>query len=311
MHSRNAWLLVLMTLGACGCQSYYPYGYAGTGPYPTAPAGGFVPPQGAYAPAQGTYAVPQGASMAPPMTYSPTPAVPRTYQPAPGGVVSGQVGTPTPAGARGYQPVPAPTQSRGAAVPTTPISQPGGTVEAPVPKPVEPRTIPDSVGDSLRSDDADEIKGASREANPATTSPRRSSDALTDETADEIETTDYDGFAPPRSPIRRTSGTAESTRRLKKSPYSHDPGYRKLSGIVTQDPQTLEWQLKYNPREDDDYGGTLTLSGDEMLENLVEGDAVVVHGKIDPRDTDRFGHPRYKPDPNRLKILIDPDSDGR
>ncbi|MFM7158881.1 MAG: hypothetical protein ACKO3P_00750, partial [Planctomycetaceae bacterium] len=149
------------------------------------------------------------------------------------------------------------------------------------------------------------------DTNPATSSPRRTPDALTDETADEIETTDYDGFAPPRSPIRRTSGTAESGRRLKKSPYSHDPGYRKLSGIVTQDPQTLEWQLKYNPREDDDYGGTLTLSGDEMLENLVEGDAVVVHGRIDARDTDRFGRPRYKPDPNRLKILIDPDSDGR
>ena len=36
-----------------------------------------------------------------------------------------------------------------------------------------------------------------------------------------------------------------------------------------------------------------------------------VHGRIDARDTDRFGRPRYKPDPNRLKILIDPDSDGR
>lgn len=304
MHSRSAWLLVLLSLGACGCQSYYPYGYAGTGPYPTAPAGAFVPPQG-------TYAAPPGTTMSPPVMYSPTPATPRTYQPAPGGMVSGQVGTPTPAGTRGYQPVPAPTPARGAAVPTTPISQPGTAVEAPVPKPVEPRTIPDSVGDAVRGEDVDEIKGASRELTPSATPPRRTSDTLTDEGADEIETTDYDGFAPPRSPIRRTSGTAESGRRLKKSPYSHDPGYRKLSGIVSQDPQTLEWLLKYNPREDDDYGGTLTLAGDEMLENLVEGDAVVVHGRVDPRDTDRFGRPRYKPDPNRLKILIDPDNDGR
>ncbi|MGQ0634833.1 MAG: hypothetical protein ACT4QC_09500 [Planctomycetaceae bacterium] len=40
----------LLLLGLAGCQSYYPYGQGGTGPYPAMPAGAYAPPGAALPP---------------------------------------------------------------------------------------------------------------------------------------------------------------------------------------------------------------------------------------------------------------------
>lgn len=298
MQARWPLLAGLALVSLAGCQSYYPYGYAGTGPYPSPPPGSFAPPQGGptYIPPQSS--LPPGYRQGP-VTYGPP--VQRgpgqTYIPpaqtyAPGGPMATSPSAPSP-----RQPV--------TSTPNSVTTTPAQVNEKPVPTPVEPRPIPERVGSAVLDEEADEIKGGSRDTGGT---PRGSTGGgFPDDAEDAVDTIGSDDFPPPRSPIRRASGTAEASRRMRKSPYSHDSGYRRLSGTVAQDPQTGDWQLRYDPEGNDDYGGTVTLSHDEMLENLVEGDSIVVHGRLDESRPDRFGRPRYKADPNRIKWLVDPD----
>ena len=304
MQARRPVLAGLALVSLAGCQSYYPYGYAGTGPYPTPPPGSFSPP------ASSTYAPPQSslppgyrqgpATYGPPIQRGPM----QTYIPpnqtyAPAGAAAGAA-----AGS-----LPRPTNRPGVTTyPTSVSSSPAQVGEKPVPTPVEPRAIPDGVGGGVLDEDADEIKGSNRDSGAGAGSAlKRSGGGFPSDAEDSLEMAGADDFPPPRSPIRRTSGVAESSRRGRKSPFSKDAGYRRLSGVVSQDAQTGDWQLKYDPDGADQYGGVLTLAHDEMLDNLADGDAIVVHGRIDQNDSDRYGKPRYRPLPDRLKWLVDPD----
>ncbi|MCY2963171.1 MAG: hypothetical protein NT069_05870 [Planctomycetota bacterium] len=304
MQARFLCLIALAAATLTGCQSYYPYGYAGTGPYPSPPPGSFAPPQGSCPPPQGTY-------IQQPRVYGQAPP-PRGYIP-PG--QNGPVGTYGPQG-RTYAPtgpISSVPQNRAGvtAQPTSVRTTPIQTTEQPVPKPVEARSIPESVGGAVLDEDADEIKGSGRDSggtgSSGTGATRRSSPSFTEESDEAVDTIGSDDFVSPRSPIKRASGVAESSRRGRKSPYSKRSDYRKLSGILSQDRQSGEWQLTYDPDGNDEYGGTLPLAHDEALEHLVEGDAIEIHGRIDSRNTDRFGRPRYRAEPNRLKLLIDQD----
>jgi hypothetical protein len=81
------------------------------------------------------------------------------------------------------------------------------------------------------------------------------------------------------------------------NPYKFDPeGYTWLRGIVTPDPQGVGWRIKYsdNPLDDDQYGGSLKIVGDEKIESLLEEDVVLVKGRVDTSARDRNGKPVYR-----------------
>lgn len=295
----------LSVLLAAGCHSYHPYGYTGTGPYAAPPPTTYGPAPSVYAPAPATtYTNPVPPAYAqpgqrPPLRNNPTPVYPtQTYPAQPPGYGPQRGPTMAP-------PVTTnPSQGRGmTAAPKTVTTSPGAVSEQPVPRPVEPRPIPEGVGGGVLNEDADTIKGSNRsleEADPPV------GGGIPSDAEDAVETIGYDDdFRPPRSPIRRTSGVAEAPRRGRKSPFKRASDYSWISGTITQDPQTGDWQVTYDPDGNDEFGGVLTLVHDDALENFLEGDMIRVYGKIDQRANDRVGRPLYRPTPNRISRLVD------
>jgi len=306
MQTRWSPLVGLSLLLAAGCHSYHPHGYTGTGPYGSPPPVTYGQAPAVYSPAPATtYSAPVPPGYAqpaqrPPLRTSPTPVYPtQTYPAQPPGYGP----------ARGPAMAPPVTTNPGTArgvtvAPKTVTTSPPTGSEQPVPRPVEPRPIPEGVGGSVLNEDADTIKGSNR----PTDSGEPAGNGLPSDAEDAVETIGYDDdFRPPRSPIRRTSGVAEAPRRGRKSPYKRASDYSWISGTVSQDPQSGDWQVTYDPDGNDEYGGVVTLAHDDALENFLEGDMIRVHGRFDSRSNDRVGRPIYRPAPNRISRLVDRD----
>lgn len=109
-------------------------------------------------------------------------------------------------------------------------------------------------------------------------------------------------FVPPRE-IHSASATAERDESPARSatprpnPYKFDAeGYTWLRGTVAPDPQGAGWRIKYsdNPLDDDQYGGSLSIVGNENIDSLLEDDVVLVKGRVDPATRDQNGKPVYR-----------------
>src|SRR5262249_37152318 len=80
------------------------------------------------------------------------------------------------------------------------------------------------------------------------------------------------------------------------SPYSRDPGYKWVRGVVARDARTNSWRITYSrdPLDSDPYGGSLTLVDAPLLDILMDDDIVLVEGAVDRSATDRYGKPSYR-----------------
>lgn len=83
----------------------------------------------------------------------------------------------------------------------------------------------------------------------------------------------------------------------KLDPYGYEQGtYAWLRGVVSQDKADGSWCITYDlePTTYDTYGGNLTLSADDRLSSLTDGDVVLVEGAVDTSGVDRLGKPLYR-----------------
>jgi hypothetical protein len=254
---------VPMGLALClctGCQSYFPNGYGYSGPYSSFPAG----------------------------TYNGSVAGPAT-------------------GAR----QPAATSAGGSQFPT-PVNKPASTTgstaggQSPkdpklVPKYRDPGDTPTNLGAPASNDELDSIKRGTSSSRKNGNTP---ADESEDELGDSISSLDDEGFARP-APYKTVSAAVEDAepRRLsaqsqsRPSPYKKDPeGYAWLRGVVVRDGKNGSWRITYSRDADDNdqYGGTLTLVDDDRLETLIDDDIIIVKGRVDKQQRDRFGKPSYR-----------------
>jgi hypothetical protein len=176
-----------------------------------------------------------------------------------------------------------------------------GSSQKPVPKYPDAGSPPSSLGSPLTDDDADEIKRPSGGRDTTGTSGA-SVDTITDESAETLAAFGEEEFARPE-PLQTTAGTAQEDGlgrppASRPSPYKYDrEAYKWLRGTVARDAQSNSWRITYsrNPLDDDPYGGSLTLVDDQSLDNLVDGDVVLIEGNVDTRTRDRYGKPSYQP----------------
>lgn len=84
---------------------------------------------------------------------------------------------------------------------------------------------------------------------------------------------DDDGFALPvaaRPTVQMTSH------------FSHDPGFRRLSGILKRDAKTNQWTIVYELNSNDRYHGDLLIANREKCAGLRDGEIVAISGEIEP-----------------------------
>ncbi len=257
MHLRPLVPMGLALLILPGCQSYFPYGYGNTSPYPGV---------------SGTYT--------PPVTTSPSRST------SPGNLQDGSAQFPTPTGSRSNAPA---GQNRGQSsqgqVPDSRFSEPGR-----FPSNLGSPAAGDDNGDSIR-------RGTSSHDGPTKRIDEAGEDlgdSLSSTDGEEFKSpTPYrQASASSDDPdVRRPSAKPVP------SPYKKDPGgYKWLRGVVARDPKTNAWRITYsrNPLDNDPYRGSLTLIDDELLDSLMDDDVIYVEGKVDPSAPDRYGKPSYR-----------------
>ncbi len=284
--------LVLTGVAACaiaGCHSYHPYCNS-CGPYPGhQPSQVYQPPT--VVPYQGQPGVPSGGVV-------------------PGGVAPGSV-TPN-----------------------------GG--DAPLHNPSPSASNPNSRGDNLAPNDYDDdLSGTNSQFNIETENIAAAETAAVepdpvDDSADEVtsvaeEQSLEDEFVPP-VPFKPASSRAISADTPPKATaarpnpylYDNDPGdfngdgveerYEWLRGVINFDEKQRQWRITYNADptdQDDKYGGTFTLSNDDLLYKigLIPDDVVLIDGRVDIENTDLSGKPTYRvEDVERLKPETNPAS---
>jgi hypothetical protein len=268
----NFRLLVPMGLALClctGCQSYFPNGYGYNGPYSSFPAANY--------PGSAT-----GAAAAP------ATGARQTNAAAQGG--ASQFPTPVnkPAAATGGQ----------------------STGQKLVPNYKNPGDTPSSLGTPASDDEVDSIKRGTSSRN----SSNSTADEPEDDAGDALSSLDDSSFSKP-APYRTVAASVEDPepRRLssksRPSPYKKDPnGYAWLRGVVVRDAKNDSWRITYSRDADDNdlYGGTLTLVADDRFDTLIDDDVVIVEGKVDKSQPDRFGKPSYRV--QRLERLVPKDN---
>jgi hypothetical protein len=106
-----------------------------------------------------------------------------------------------------------------------------------------------------------------------------------------------DDFADPM-PVQ-TASFAESAPAVandsRPNPYAHKADFGWVRGVADFDAATDSWYVVYNPEPDpqDPYNGSLTLAPHSKLKSLHPNEVVLVTGKIDQEQLDRFGKPKY------------------
>lgn len=134
------------------------------------------------------------------------------------------------------------------------------------------------------------------------------------ETAREANNTSYEAadfeqpisLQPTSAPVRERvrlapAGRAQleetSIRTPAPNPYDHDPGFQWIRGVADHDEATDSWSVMYSlrPDADDEFGGSLTIVGDdESLAALESGMVVAARGTIARSTKDAFGKPVYR-----------------
>ena len=256
MHLRPLVPMGLALLAATGCQSYFPYGYGNTSPYPGV----------------------SGTSSQPPTTNPSKSSSPANLQSG-----SSQFPTPTQSRSNGSA-----GQTRGQTsqgqVPDARFSEPGR-----IPSNLGSPAAGDDTGDSIRrgtsshdggkridedSEDLGESLSSSDGDEFKSPTPYRQTSATSD---------DFGGRGPSSKPAPSP---------YKKDPN----GYKWLRGVVARDPKTNAWRITYsrNPLDNDPFSGSLTLVDDEVLDTLMDDDVIYVEGTIDRSAPDRYGKPSYR-----------------
>lgn len=169
-----------------------------------------------------------------------------------------------------------------------------------VPNPREAGGPPASLGTPLNEDGQDTIR---HNTGSLDRTPARLSGL--DETDETLAALGDDNFAKPIESASGIDDGDEIPRRARKpgagsnrpNPYKYDKeGYTWLRGTVSRD-EGGRWRLRYSDNalaEDDKYGGTLELVGDEKIERLIEDEVIMVRGRVDPLTKDAYGKPSYR-----------------
>ncbi len=257
MHLRPLVPMGLALIASTGCQSYFPYGYGNSNPYP--PMSGTYPSSGVTTPSRSS---PSGTSPSGSTQY-PTPANNQLN------LNSGANRGPSSKGkvpdARFSAPGTPPTDLGAPASDDGEDSiRSGGQSSLDRP----PRRIDDA------GDDADESMSSLDDQKFASPTPFRPASASSDDPE-----------------VRRPAS------RPGPSPYKYDAqGYTYLRGVVTHDVKTNSWRITYSrdPLDPDPYGGSLTLVGNANLDTLMDDDVVLAEGQVDRTVLDRYGKPSYR-----------------
>ena len=83
------------------------------------------------------------------------------------------------------------------------------------------------------------------------------------------------------------------------SPYKYDrKEFRWLRGVVDYDSEAGTWNIIYDvePDAEDEYGGSISLSGVDRSEPLKNGDICLAEGEVDLKRLDAFGKPMFRVD---------------
>ena len=320
----------LLCLAVTGCQSYGPngHGYQGQYGYPAGapimqgtpyPQGSVTYPQGqSFPPGSVTYppgasAVPPGVSQVP-GTYSPTATVPDGAYPPRGTAVSPSPrtqsqsfntgpSTPRP----GKEALGRESFSKGGSPAKAAAASPPATGQKLVPNYADPSMPPslDAADDDAFGDPASfkqDQKGkpaAKPAADPATELKMLEEDDDVSQIPTEdpfqspvpFQPASFSGeVAPGAQPTAATDSAARP------NPYAHDAqNYGWFRGVVNYDEKGESWFVVYNPEPDsaDIYGGSITLAQHPKQTVLRPNDVVLVKGKVDAAQTDRFGKPKF------------------
>ncbi len=274
-HWMNAvWLLATVVVGGCyPYRAYAPYGYPGVPVQPPGTLGPGTPlPQG-----QGSYVAPPGTSYGGAMPTSPRPA--DDWQRT--------------------QPI-APNPSGGGDAPPFNPDNGGSSAGQPVPNYSDPTTGSAGNSGSGTSSAGDSPFGFEEGAGVQL-------DGIEDQTADvggpaaraEGGEVAFMEPIPLRSvsESRTASSHPETMDTPRPNPFAWDrSSYRWLRGIVDYDANEGTWHIIYadNPAPDDEYGGSFLLVDDPRLDDLQDGDVVLLEGRVDQAARDRLGKPMYR-----------------
>src|SRR5438552_14244659 len=163
-----------------------------------------------------------------------------------------------------------------------------------VPDPRDAGGAPANLGASGSDDDG--VDGIRRPAS-SQNGPAKRIDEGVDDSEESLSSADDERFV---SPVSASSDDLEvrgPASKPRPSPYKKDPiGYSWLRGVVARDQKNNSWRITYSrdPLDGDQYGGSLTLVDDEILDMLIDGDVVLIQGKIDRTVVDRYGKPSYR-----------------
>jgi hypothetical protein len=259
MNLRHIAHLGLLLVGV-GCQSYFPNSaYGPYGPYNMPPAGAFAPPA--------TY---QGAAV--PGTYAP----PATAMPPRQAIPQGRIGSAAPVG------LPNATPPKGSA--TVPKYPDAGAPGATLGKPAD--------------DGLDDFKNTTGSLGPS----GARIDTITDDSEENLARLGDEAFASPM-PLRSVAadeladGPLRQTVQSVPSPYLYDHDRHSwLRGVAHYDEFSESWRIVYSrdTADEDDYGGSLTMTGHPDLDKLRDNETILVEGIVDPNRPDRFGKPTYR-----------------
>jgi hypothetical protein len=245
----------LALIASAGCQSYFPYGYGNTNPYP--PMSGSYPSSGGTVPSQ---APSSGNSPSGPGQF-PTPS---------NGQMNLKSGQNRAQPAKGN--VPDPRYSSPGTPPTT--------LGAPASDDEEIDSIRRGTGsnDSPRKQidagDDDESLSSLDEEKFASPTPYRPASA----TSDDLGARRSAAKPRPSPYLKDPKGYA-----WLRGVVARDPKTRTWRITYSRD-----------PLDDDPYGGTLTLVESNLLDTLMDDDVILVKGEVDPSARDRYGKPSYR-----------------
>jgi hypothetical protein len=246
----------LALIASTGCQSYFPYGYGNSNPYP--PMSGSYPSSGVTTPSRSS---PSGTAPSGSGQY-PTPA---------NGQMNLNSGSNRGSSSKGTVPDPR------FAAPGTPPTHLGAPAS-------------DDDGDSIRGGRSS-LDGPGARIDDTGEEGNESISGV-----DEDKFVRPAAFrtpsANPDDPDTRRVGARQRSSPFKKDPT----GYKWLRGIVTRDPKTNSWRITYSrdALDNDPYQGNLTLVDDPILDALMEDDVVLVEGDVDRTTLDRYRKPSYR-----------------
>ncbi len=168
-----------------------------------------------------------------------------------------------------------------------------------VPNPREAGAPPSSLGTPAN----EEEETIRRNGTSSLERPPARLSGLTDESEETLAAFGDDEFVSPKQiesagAVDDGDSISRKDRKPRRNPYKYDKrGYTWLRGTISRDAKVGGWRLRYSEdalAEDDTYGGSFMLVGDDKIETLIEDDVILVQGRIDSSVKDRNGKPMYR-----------------